>query len=192
MFTDAHGGCMVVEPEADGIKLYRDTVGVLANAPPYPWQETNLRNYLGLVRRERVAPAEIAGKRLTPNSGGSGLFGLPGDLTSPSRFVRAAYLRELALPARDEAEGVTLAAHILDSLCVAEGWCAPTPRAKWLHTVYTSVMCAESRSYYFSHYNDRRLTCARLEDYAPNAPGLVSYAWSERQDIRQLPPVSTD
>jgi choloylglycine hydrolase len=186
MFTDALGGCMVVEPEADGIKIYRDTVGVLANTPPYPWQETNLRNHLGLLRRERVAPAEIAGKSLATNSGNANLLGLPGDFTSASRFVRAAYLRELALPAGNEEEGVTLAAHILDSLSAVKGWCAPTPQGRWLHTVYASVMCAESRSYYFSHYNDRRLARARLQDHAPGAQEIVSYEWSRRQSIAVL------
>jgi choloylglycine hydrolase len=185
MFTDDSGGCVIVEPDVDRTRVHRDTVGVLTNTPPYPWQETSLRNHLGLLRRERIAPTVVAGKQLTTNSTNANLLGLPGDFTSTSRFIRAACLRELALPAKDETEGVTLAMHILNTLSAVKGWCMPLPsqEEKWLHTVYTSVMCARSRSYYFCHYGDRRLVCARLEDLVADAACPVSYAWSTEQSV---------
>jgi choloylglycine hydrolase len=187
MFTDAHGGCIIIEPEESGTKMYRDTVGVMANTPPYPWQETNLRNYLGLLRRERIEPAIIAGKEFAPNSGNSNLLGLPGDFTSPSRFLRAAYLRELALPPKDEEAGITLATHILGSLSAVQGWGAPSPEGARIYTVYTAIMCAGSRTYYYSHHADRRLVRASLADLPPEATAPIHYPWTKTQSVQDIP-----
>jgi choloylglycine hydrolase len=185
MFADASGKCMIVEPDADGVKVYRDTVGVMTNAPSYPWHEANLRSYLGF-RRESDAPADMAGRRLAPFSQNSGLWGLPGDYTTVSRFVRAAYLKHFAEPAANEPEAVELGMHILESVSSVKGLARIDSDHSAGYTVYTSAMCIESRRYYFSHYNDRRLSCADLISRSLDSNELASCAWSGGQDIRQL------
>ncbi|MCM1337043.1 MAG: linear amide C-N hydrolase [Candidatus Amulumruptor caecigallinarius] len=92
--TDASGKQIVMEI-IDGEVRYYDSIGVLTNAPEYTWHLTNLRNYINLY--SGAAPShQFDGIELTPLSGGSGLLGLPGDYTSPSRFVRAAFFQDCA------------------------------------------------------------------------------------------------
>ena len=73
------------------MNVYESKVGVLTNSPEYPWHLVNLRNYVNL-RPEPAASVELGGEKLTPVGSGSGLLGIPGDYTPPSRFVRAAFL----------------------------------------------------------------------------------------------------
>lgn len=93
-FTDETGESMVVEPEADGLRIYRNALGVLTNSPGYPWQRMNLLNYAGVRDLDR----DILdwGEGLMPCFSGTGGQGLPGDWSSPSRFVRLAFLRRYA------------------------------------------------------------------------------------------------
>jgi choloylglycine hydrolase len=183
MLADRSGKCLIVEPDSDGIKIYRNNIGVMTNSPSYPWHETNLRNYLGL-RREPDEAAEIEGNKLEPLSLNSGLIGLPGDYTSVSRFVRAAYLRHFATTAKDELDGVTLAMHLLDSVGVAKGLSTRGDVATY--TVYSAIMCAESQRYYFSHYNDRRISVAEFGSHDLEASEIAAHEWSKGQDMRPL------
>ena len=103
-FTDETGESMVIEPEADGLRIYRNALGVLTNSPGYPWQRMNLLNYAGV--RDLDQDILDWGEGLMPCSSGTGGQGLPGDWSSPSRFVRLAFLRRYARPGRTEEEGV--------------------------------------------------------------------------------------
>ena len=93
----APDGAVILEAVADGLRIYDDTVGVLTNNPPYPFHVTNLRRYAGLS--ENPLPEEGSDRQKThPGETydlGVGLVGLPGDATSPARFVRCATLKRL-------------------------------------------------------------------------------------------------
>lgn len=92
---DASGRQVVLEL-TDGVpRFFENTVGVLTNAPGFEWQLTNLNNYVNLFPGN-VKPQELGGTALRAFGGGSGLLGLPGDATPPSRFVRAFFLRATA------------------------------------------------------------------------------------------------
>ena len=84
-------GCIAVEATADGLYVYDDPAGVLTNNPPFPQQMAALRNYTRLSASQ--PPADFCGVPVTLDSRGMGALGLPGDLSSPSRFVRAAFVR---------------------------------------------------------------------------------------------------
>ena len=97
---DAHGDDLVVE-FLDGQTHFHDNkIGVLTNSPPYDWHLTNLRNYVGLSNVE-AHPVNLMGLPVTPTGNGSGLLGMPGDVTPPSRFIRATMLTEVV----DQGEG---------------------------------------------------------------------------------------
>lgn len=114
MFSDRTGESIVVESDRDGLHIYRNTVGVMTNSPGYPWHRTNLLNYPQL-RPLDYGELAWGGERLEPCFSGSGAAGLPGDWSSPSRFVRLAFLREHAVKGGDEAEGVSLLFRLLHS-----------------------------------------------------------------------------
>lgn len=95
-------GCFVAEPVEGGLRLYDDPAGVLANEPPFPFQLHNLHAYRHLTAAE---PACGFGMPLKALYHGTGGVGLPGDATSPSRFVRAAFYRANSRPFAEAGEG---------------------------------------------------------------------------------------
>ena len=92
---DAQGGCIVIEYEDGLCNLYDNPLGLMTNAPRFPWQLTNLRQYVGMTS-EKPKPYQMSGLTFPATGHGSGMFGLPGDLTPPSRFVRLAVLTRFA------------------------------------------------------------------------------------------------
>lgn len=116
------GGRMVVLEVVGGKPhFYENELGVLTNSPEFPWHITNLNNYVNLVRGA-VPNHEIkSGVELRAIGGGSGMIGLPGDFTPPSRFVRATFFQTTA-PVWDTGfETVLQAFHILNNFDIPIG-----------------------------------------------------------------------
>lgn len=98
IFHDADA-CVVAEFHAEGMKVTDNPVQVATNAPYLDWHLTNVSNYLSLSP-DNPAPVTIGGATFAPLAQGQGMRGIPGDMTAPSRFVRALYLtRTAAVPA---------------------------------------------------------------------------------------------
>lgn len=115
-------GRMVVLEVVDGIPhFYENRLGVLTNSPGFPWHMTNLDNYVnlqpGAVDNHNIAP----GVELRAIGGGSGMLGLPGDFTPPSRFVRAAFFQTTAPKWKTGFETVVQAFHILNNFDIPIG-----------------------------------------------------------------------
>ena len=117
---DASGASLVVEPIGGRLKVYDNPLGVMTNAPSFDWHLTNLRNYVKLSPVD-APPLKIAGECFAPLGAGSGLLGVPGDPTPPSRFVRAVGLTLSAEPQKNAAETVRLAEHILNNFDIPMG-----------------------------------------------------------------------
>lgn len=106
---------IVVEAVADGLKIYDNPVHVLTNNPDFEYQLMNLNNYMELSPYE---PENYFAKdvKLSPYSKGMGAMGLPGDLSSTSRFVKAAFTRMNSVCKDTEEESVSQFFHILGSV----------------------------------------------------------------------------
>lgn len=163
-FADETGESVVIEPEAEGLRIYRNALGVMTNSPGYLWQRTNLLNYAG-VRDLDHGPVALAAE-LEPCFSGTGGQGLPGDWSSPSRFVRLAFLRQYARPGRTEAEGVARLFRLLQSAAFPLGAVrleeAEAGGAPWEYTIYTAVACARSRRFYWTTYENQRVRYVEL------------------------------
>ena len=99
---DKTGKAVVIEPLDKTLKIFDDPLGVVTNSPTFDWHMTNLRNYVNLTATN-VPPIALGGITLAQFGQGSGLRGLPGDFTPPSRFVRAVAFSQSAIPS-DTAE----------------------------------------------------------------------------------------
>lgn len=118
--TEPNGRQVVMEI-VDGIPhFYENEIGVLTNSPGYEWQLTNLNNYVNL-HSGGAGPTKFGPITLRAFGSGSGYFGLPGDFTPPSRFVRAAFFKTSAVPRRDAYETVMQSFHILNNFDVPLG-----------------------------------------------------------------------
>lgn len=117
---DASGKVAVVEYIGGSLKIHDAPLGVLTNSPPYDWQQINVSNYLNLSPIN--VPAKKFGAFESVNFGqGSGFVGLPGDLTPPSRFVRATLFSHWATPGKTAAETVNLGFHVLNTFDIFNG-----------------------------------------------------------------------
>lgn len=158
--ADASGDCIIIEiVEGGKVRIYDAFLGVITNSPEYSWHLTNLRNYLGLTTEPRT-PLTLGGVDLAPLGGGSGLHGLPGDFTPPSRFVRAAALTASARPLATSQDAVFEAFRILDSFNITVGASAsPAKVAKDITsaTQITTVSDLKNRTVYFHTMDNRQI-----------------------------------
>lgn len=163
LLSDRTGEAVVIEPDTDGVHIYRSSIGVLANSPGYLWQRTNLRNYVGVTNLPK-APRTVAGYELREfgeRLGGGA--GLPGDYSSPSRFVRLAFMKEFAVRGLHELDGVSRMFRAFATVDIPEGLAKTDPDYEvYEQTLCTSVMCAESGVYYFSPAQNRRISAVHL------------------------------
>ena len=126
--------------------------------PPFPEQMRHLSLYQGLSPRQPENNA-VPGAELPLFSRGMGAYGLPGDLSSPSRFVKAAFTRANAKSARSETAAVSQLLHILGSVEQQRG-CCQVAEGKYEITLYTSCCSADTGTYYYTTYDTGSVPCA--------------------------------
>ena len=174
-------GAVVIESVADGLKVYDDPAGVLTNNPPFPQQMAALRNYTRLSASQ--PPADFCGVPVTLDSRGMGALGLPGDLSSPSRFVRAAFVRANARSERTEDANVSQFFHILTSVEQQRG-CCELDDGQFEITLYSSCCNADRGIYYYTTYDNRQITGVKLHAADLDSARLTAYPLVDTQQIR--------
>ena len=145
-------GAITVESVRDGIKIYDNPVGVLTNNPPFDLQMFQLNNYMGLTNGS-PANTFAPGLELQRYSRGMGAIGLPGDLSSQSRFVRVAFTKMNSLSGEGERESVSQFFHILGSVDQQRGCCL-LEDGKYEITIYTSCCNCSKGIYYYTTYDN--------------------------------------
>ncbi len=118
--TDASGKSVVLEYVGGELKVHDNPLGVMTNSPTFDWHMTNLSNYVNLTV-SNVPEINVGGDEIKGLGQGSGMLGLPGDFTPPSRFVRAVAFSKSALPVETAKEGVLQAFHILNQFDIPKG-----------------------------------------------------------------------
>lgn len=142
---------ITIEQTKYGLKVFDNRVGVLTNNPPFDFHMLNLSNHLNLTANE--AENTFSDKiTLIPQSRGMGGIGLPGDLSSLSRFVRAAFVKLNSVCGTDEYESVNQFFHILYSVYQQRG--AVKVGNSYEITNYTSCCNTEKCVYYYTTYNN--------------------------------------
>jgi choloylglycine hydrolase len=117
---DRTGAAAVVE-WVDGVrKVHDNPIGVATNSPPFDWHMTNLRNYVNQTAMD-VPTRSLSGETMAPLGQGTGMLGLPGDFTPPSRFVRAVAFASSARTPDTASEGVSTVMHLLSSFDITKG-----------------------------------------------------------------------
>lgn len=175
-------GSITVECVKEGLKIYDNPVGVLTNNPPFPFHLFNLNNYLSVTRHtpENRFSGQLS---LEPYSRGMGGLGLPGDLSSSSRFVRAAFTRLNAVSGDSEEESVGQFFHILGSVEQQRG-CVELDGGAYEFTLYSSCCNTDRGIYYYTTYENRQITGVDLYRTDLEGRSLVSYPLVEGQQIR--------
>jgi len=169
---DATGKGIVVEYTKDGLKIFDNEIGVLTNSPTYDWHLTNLRNYVGLTSIQ-VKPVQMGELSLAPIGQGTGLHGIPGDFTPPSRFVRASAMVYFADPASNTQEAIVLTNHILNTVDIPLGTIKDIIHdvAHKDYSQWVVLKDLTNKDFYFRTY--KNLTLAKIDlkklDFSPHA-----------------------
>lgn len=173
---------IVVESVREGIRIYENPVGVLTNNPSFDQQMFHLNQYMHLSARPPVNTF-AEGLKLETYSLGLGGIGLPGDLSSQSRFVRAAFVRMNSVSGESEAESVSQFFHILGSVTQQRG-CVQVGEDKYMTTLYTSCCNVDTGVYYYTTYGNSQIS--GVDMYQENLEGteLVSYPLIRELQIR--------
>jgi len=174
-------GAITVEPTEGGLKIYDNAPGVLTNEPPFDMQLFNLNNYMRLSPKQPENSFSDA-LDLGTYSRGMGGLGLPGDLSSMSRFVRAAFTKLNSLSGSGEAESVGQFFHILGSVEQVRG-CCEVAQDKYEITIYTSCFNADKGVYYYTTYNNRRITAVDMHRENLDSDSLARYPMLDKEYV---------
>ncbi len=151
---------IVVEARKDGLHIHNNPFGVLTNNPPFEYHVANMNNYRSL----RVDNGENHFGVTLPLEAycqGLGAIGLPGDVSSMSRFVRIAFGRAHSVCEETEAASVSQFFHLLGSVEMVRGICL-TDAGRWDITVYSACVNADRGLYYYTTYENRQITCINM------------------------------
>lgn len=173
-------GSIVLESTEDGVKIFDDPVEALTNNPPFGEQMERLADYAAL---SPFPPENNFSPRLTfrPYSRGMGAMGLPGDFSSPSRFVRAVFVKENSPAGKTEEDDIGQFFHILGAVEQPQGSVRWDDKCEL--TVYSSCCNTETGTYYYKTYGNSRITAVRMRAENLDSEKLVRFPLREAQDI---------
>ena len=173
---------ITIEPLKDGVKIYENPVGVLTNNPPFDIQMFNLNNYINLSAK---SPKNKFSRELNLDkySRGMGALGLPGDLSSQSRFVRVAFTKMNSISKTGEKESVSQFFHILNSEEQQRG-CCELENGEYEITLYTSCCNTNKGIYYYTTYDNHQITAIDMYKENLDSSKLIRYSLITEEQIR--------
>jgi len=184
---DKSGKSIVIEPINGKLKVYDNVLGSFTNSPTFDWQLTNLGNYVNLSPVN--APSlSVNGQDLQQFGQGSGLHGLPGDFTSPSRFVRATVFSATAIPSANTQEAVYQGFHILNQFDIPVGAVREKANDKVYSesTLATVVRDPQNAKFYFKTYEDQNIKMVDLNSFDLNAKAIKTFDMTGVQTVEDV------
>lgn len=156
---DTHGKSLVIE-YVDGIVTMHDNpLGVITNAPIFDWHLTNIKNYIRLSPYNSSS-LELNGVQFDALGQGSGMLGLPGDFTPPSRFIRAVAYSACVIDTKTAEQTRDTAFHILNLFNIPRGVIAEKTKdtVHYDYTQWTTVADLHNKEYYWHTYDNNELS----------------------------------
>lgn len=173
---------ITVECVREGLKIYENPVGVLTNNPCFDYHMIHLGEYLNLTCQE--PENRFGGVELVPYCKGMGAMGLPGDLSSASRFVRAAFVKLNSVSGESENESISQFFHILGAVEQQRG-CVRLADGKYEITGYTSCINTDRGIYYYTTYENQCICAVDLHGCDLEGGELFSYPLVKEQLINR-------
>lgn len=171
---------ITVESTKDGLTVFYNPVDILTNSPPFPIQIFNLNNYMSLSTTEPQTNF-CDNLNLCNYSRGMGALGLPGDMSSQSRFVRGAFIRLNSVTGDSEKESVSQFFHILDSVSQPRG-CVKV-QDEFVKTIYSSCCNTNKGVYYYTTYGNRRISAVKMNNENLDSNSLIVYNLETEESI---------
>ena len=181
---DKTGASLAIEPVGGKLVVHNNPLGVMTNSPSFDWHMTNLRNYIALNPRN-VPQLKIDGATFKALGQGTGMLGLPGDFSPPSRFIRAAVFSGTALPAENADKGIDQVFHILNNFDIPVGVARDVSDGV-IHSDYTLMTVArdpQNLRYYYKTYDDQTIRMVDLKAFDLNAKTVRQVSTKSEQPI---------
>jgi choloylglycine hydrolase len=181
---DKSGKAITIEPINGTLEVRDNPIGTYTNSPNFDWHMTNLRNFINLTPFN-VKPLDVNGLILAPFGQGSGMVGLPGDFTPPSRFVRASIYAITAVPSENAEQSVFQLFHILNQFDIPVG----AARSKENGVTYsdftqaTVVHNPTNLKYYFKTYDDQTIRMVDLSTFDLSAKEIKKFSTKGTQSF---------
>ena len=182
IIKDKTGACLVVEAAKDKLRIYENRIGVLTNSPGFDWHIDHLNQYVGLSSYQ-AQNTSWGDQPLTPSGHGLGAFGLPGDSSSISRFVRIAFLRSIQPPIPTLERGISEHFNLLGNVSMTNGIIIK-PHNQYEITIYTSCMCLEKGIYYYKSYTNHRINAIDMHKQDLDAKTVKTFRFLDTEDIQ--------
>ena len=179
IFADK-SGAITIEATERGLEVWDNPYGVMTNSPDLSYHKTRLADYMHLHSGYPENYLELT--NLECYSRGMAAVGLPGDFSSSSRFVRAAFIRQNTISFDGANSAVLKMKSILSALSVPLG-CVSSREGEAVSTRYLSVMDSENLVYYFSSYQSFGLRGVRL---CPEDRELKTYPVYQDDKVKML------
>lgn len=173
---------ITVESVKEGMKIYDNPIGILTNNPTFDIQIFNLNNYVNATREipENRFSSAIA---LDVYSRGMGGIGIPGDLSSSSRFVKAVFTKLNSVSGTSESESISQFFHILGSVNQERG-CVRLAEDTYEITIYSSCCNVDKGVYYYKTYENSQITGVDMHNENLDSQSIVSYPLIKEQQIK--------
>lgn len=171
---DSTGASVVIEPIDGGLKIYDNPLGVITNSPTFDWHMTNLRNYINLSV-SNVPPVDMDKLQLTGFGQGTGMHGLPGDSTPPSRFVRAVAYSQAATQQKTAEETVDQVFHLMNTFDIPVGSVQEKDGDKVSedYTLWTTVSDLKNVRWLFRTYGNQSIRSIDVRKAVDAADGKI-------------------
>lgn len=182
---DQSGKSIAIEPTDGQLKVYDNPIGVFTNSPTFDWQITNIANYINLSPNNTVTKT-IDNMQIKQFGEGSGMHGLPGDFTPPSRFIRATIFSNTAVPVNNADQAVLQAFHILNQFDIPVGAVRTVMSNSQMipeYTLATTVKDTRNLNYYFRTYDDQTIKVINLAKCDLNAKALKTISMKSNQPV---------
>ena len=193
MVTEPSGKSIVIEYLDNTLRIFDNPLGVITNAPGFDWHMTNLRNYVNLSA-VAIPSRKLEDMNFAPLGGGSGMIGLPGDFTPPSRLVRAVAWSQTARPLENSGEAIYELFRILDNFNVPVGAAEGSDRERAMlkgmrsSTIWTTGWDTSKKALYFHTQHNRRVRMVQMNGIDFSGKEIVHIPLDDKkeQDIKDI------
>lgn len=185
---DASGKSIVIESVKGKLIVSDNPLGVLTNSPTFDWHMTNLKNYVNL-QFDKPAELDIKGIKITQTGQGSGMLGLPGDITPPSRFVRAVAFSTAAKPEKTADKGVFQLFHIFNNFDIPIGVARETGEDGNVYTDATLLTCIRDHKnirFYYNTYDDQSYRMLELKAFDLDSKKIILLNTKGHQTVKNV------
>ncbi len=184
---DSQGGSIVIEYVKGELHVYDNPLGIMTNSPSFDWHLTNLSNYINLTS-VNAASSTTEGVTMSGLGQGTGMLGLPGDYTPPSRFVRMLALVLSSLPVTGADDGLVLAMTIINNIDIPIGVVRDKVGAEVIYdqTQWTAISDLGRQRFYFRTYQNKDWRMVDVTRALANAKGIMTIPAMTPADYRDV------